>query len=213
MTEGMLFAAALARAGCLLAGYACGCLLTAETVARQALGASAFDVGSGNPGMANIAALLGVGPAALVLAGDILKTVAAVLIGTAVVAPGLGAAAVAWAGLGAALGHNFPFWHRFRGGKGVTVTCSAIVLIDPLGGFASLAVGLAVVLASKQLSFGALAIVATWCVCAYSLFGAGEVFAISLLLAALMLLAHGAVAWRGLHGGEPETDLLAALKR
>ncbi len=43
--------------------------------------------------------------------------------------PNLCVIAAAYAGLGAILGHNFPIWHRFRGGKGVTCTCAALVSI------------------------------------------------------------------------------------
>jgi glycerol-3-phosphate acyltransferase PlsY len=59
---------------CLAAGYVCGCLLTAEVVARWKTGRGARTLGSGNPGMANIAGALGKGAGALVLAGDLLKT-------------------------------------------------------------------------------------------------------------------------------------------
>ncbi|MCD8361582.1 MAG: glycerol-3-phosphate acyltransferase [Lachnospiraceae bacterium] len=58
----------------LLIGYALGNFLTAEIVSRKVSGKSAFDRGTGNPGMANIAALDGTKPALLVLAGDLLKT-------------------------------------------------------------------------------------------------------------------------------------------
>ncbi|WP_283169842.1 glycerol-3-phosphate acyltransferase [Curtanaerobium respiraculi] len=201
------------RLACLLVGYACGCFLTAEAVVRSRLGKSAFDVGSRNPGMSNVGALLGAKWAAATLAGDILKTVAGCVLARYAIAPALGLVAVAWGGLGVALGHDFPLWHRFRGGKSVAVTCSVVVLLDPLRGFASLAVGLAVVLATRQLCFGALAIVAVWCVAAFLLFGLGEVFAISAVLAGIMLAKHGGAAWRALHGEEAETNLFTKSRK
>ena len=62
---------------CLLVGYLLGSFLTAECIARRLTGRSARDLGSGNPGMANIMATLGKGPGFAVLAGDVAKTVLA----------------------------------------------------------------------------------------------------------------------------------------
>ena len=56
---------------CLLVGYLLGSFLTAECIARRLTGRSARDLGSGNPGMANIMATLGKGPGFAVLAGDV----------------------------------------------------------------------------------------------------------------------------------------------
>ena len=107
---------------CLTVGYVCGCLLTAEAVARWRTGQGARALGTGNPGMANIAGTLGKGAGALVLAGDLLKTALACALCRLLLAQALGRLAVLYAGLGAALGHNFPFWSGFHGGKGGTVT-------------------------------------------------------------------------------------------
>ena len=62
------------RIGCLIAGYLFGNVLTAEIVARLAAHKSAFEIGSGNPGTANITKQLGLKFGAIVLAGDIAKT-------------------------------------------------------------------------------------------------------------------------------------------
>ena len=102
------------RGLCLLLGYLCGCFLTAEAVAWRHAGQSAAALGSGNPGMANIASQLGRSWGAVVLLGDIAKTILAWLLGR-LLCPGL-ALAPLWTGLGAVLGHNFPFWRGFRGG-------------------------------------------------------------------------------------------------
>lgn len=198
----------LERMLCIVVGYACGCFLTADLVARRKLGASAFDVGSHNPGMANIGSLLGVKWAAVVLAGDILKTVAACELARWAIAPSLGQIAVLYGGCGAILGHNFPAWTRFRGGKGVAVTCSMLVLFDPVWGGISLLIGLAVVALTRQLCYGAVLITAVFCVFVFMLYGVGEAFAVSLFVFAMMLLKHGGPCWRALHGQEPSAHLL-----
>lgn len=216
------------RIVCIAIGYLLGCLLTADVLVRRRLGKSAFDVGSGNPGMANVGRLLGVRGAAVVLAGDIAKTILAVVLAalacralapdSVLLAPALpsppflgfpdsGTLATLYAGLGATLGHNFPFWHRFRGGKGVTTTCAATILFHPLIGVVSCLIGFGVVAVSRQLCFGAVCIPVAF-IAALAIFGAPpEALAIAAVLLVLMLVAHGGPCLRALRGEEPETKL------
>ena len=125
----------------LLIGYAFGCFLTADVVCRRLVGKPVFHVGVGNPGMANVGHELGTKAAALVLAGDIAKTLAAWLVARALFPANAAVCGLA-ATTGATIGHNFPAWHRFRGGKGVTTTCAAIILAAPALGIASAVAGL-----------------------------------------------------------------------
>ena len=130
---------------CLLAfpiGYAFGCFLAADVVCRMSVHKSCFSIGDGNPGMANVGHVLGTKAALAVLAGDILKTLLAVLISWALLGHTL--AVTLWAGFGATAGHNFPIWHHFQGSKGVTTTCSTIILASPLAGILSSIAGFAV---------------------------------------------------------------------
>lgn len=90
------------RGLCLLAGYLFGGFLTAEVVARCTAGVSARDIGTGNPGMANIATHLGKKAGLLVLAGDVIKTAAACWF-CHQLAPELGPTALLYGGLGAVL--------------------------------------------------------------------------------------------------------------
>ena len=121
------------RGLCLLAGYLLGGFLTAEVVARCTAGVSARDIGTGNPGMANIATHLGKKAGLLVLAGDVIKTAAACWF-CHQLAPELGLTALLYGGLGAVLGHNWPIWYKGRGGKGVAVTCAWLMLYLPVTG-------------------------------------------------------------------------------
>ena len=134
------------RGLCLLAGYLFGGFLTAEVVARCTAGVSARDIGTGNPGMANIATHLGKKAGLLVLAGDVIKTAAACWF-CHQLAPELGLTALLYGGLGAVLGHNWPIWYKGRGGKGVAVTCAWLMLYLPVTGvLCCLAGGVAVML-------------------------------------------------------------------
>lgn len=110
-------------------GYLFGSFLTAQLVAWLAERKDPGEIGSGNPGMANIMANVGKKAGFAVLAGDLLKTLLACLLAVWLTADEIGnSTAVLYAGVGAVLGHNYPLWRAGRGGKGVTVTCGWLVL-------------------------------------------------------------------------------------
>ncbi|MBP3886021.1 MAG: glycerol-3-phosphate acyltransferase [Olsenella sp.] len=191
---------------CALIGYALGNFLTADLVCRFAVGKSVFDVGVGNPGMANVGHELGTGPAIAVLAGDILKTVLA-WAAAQLICPGDGLSAGLAATLGTTLGHNFPAWHRFKGGKGVTTTCSAIILASPVAGVCACLVGLATVIFSGYLCFGAVAITLAFALLML-LGGAGaDVVCYALAFALLMAQAHGSAMRAALEGTQRRASI------
>ena len=129
---------------CLLIGYVCGCFLTAVVVVRLMAHEDVFQVGSGNPGMANVMHRVGKKAGFLVLAGDVIKTLLAFGISYLVARDHLGLGTIlAMAGLGTVLGHNYPIWHKFKGGKGVTVTVAYMVVsLIPWGAIIEIAVGI-----------------------------------------------------------------------
>lgn len=129
---------------CLLIGYVCGCFLTAVVVVRLMAHEDVFQVGSGNPGMANVMHRVGKKAGFLVLAGDVIKTLLAFGISYLVARDHLGLGTIlAMAGLGTVLGHNYPIWHKFKGGKGVTVTVAYMVVsLIPWGAIIGIAAGI-----------------------------------------------------------------------
>lgn len=129
----------------LVGAYLIGSLDFAYVVA-QANGVDIKSVGSGNPGTSNVLRTLGRGPAAMVLLGDLLKGVIATTLGW-LAAGGLDRAIdpamepLAWAaGFLAVVGHAFPIFHRFKGGKGVATGGGVLLFTVPL-----VAVGVALV--------------------------------------------------------------------
>ena len=184
---------------CLLVGYLCGSVLTAEIVARHMAGRSIFELGDGNPGMANVGHELGTPAALACLAGDILKTLVPVLVMNRVF-PQLGWAVVTgWTGLGATLGHCLPFWHGFRGGKGVTTIASTIILMNPLWGILAGVVAVATIILSGYLSIGAVVAmafytIATWFVLPW------ECAVIAAIFTLIQLMTH-ASKLRGIPSG------------
>ena len=187
---------------CLVIGYAFGCFLTGELVARRRTGESAARLGTGNPGMANLSHELGLRWGLLVLLGDILKTALASLTVWLLFGAALGRLALLWACLGAVLGHNFPFWQRFRGGKGVAVTCAGLILYSPLWGTAACLTGLGVTVITGWLPLGAVIIPAAFLPLSV-LFHSWEAGTLTLALTALMVSRHYHGLGRILRGEEP----------
>ncbi len=175
---------------CIIIGYIFGMFLTAEIITRKMTGKPCAELGtSGNPGMANVMANLGFKPGIAVLFGDVLKTVLAAVISYYYAAGVVGRAAILYAGLGVTLGHNYPAWNRFKGGKGVATTCTALILFSfPWGAFSDLC-GFAGVLLSKYLCIGALVIPVVFACLAFALWGT-EVGMIATALALLMAVKH-----------------------
>ena len=193
---------------CLAIGYGFGCFLSAAFAGRRR-GVSIFQMGSGNPGMANAMRCFGFGTGMAVLAGDILKTVAAWLV-TALLF-GRTAAVAGVTAVGAVLGHNFPFWHRFKGGKGVAVTCSGVVLMLPGWGFAALIAGAAAVILTRYLCVGAVVIPAVFVAPAALTAGPAAGW-IAATMTALAVVSNwkSLVKMRG--GTEPEVDVIGLIR-
>ena len=93
------------------------------------------EYGSGNSGTTNALRVLGKKAGLIVFAGDILKILAAGFLVTVLFNQGdffgdRAALYKLYAGLGAVLGHNFPFYLNFKGGKGIAVTSGLILMMD-----------------------------------------------------------------------------------
>lgn len=180
----------LAKLCCLAIGYLFGNLLAAELAARIFAHKSVFEVGDGNPGMANVGAHLGVPAAAVTLGGDVVKTILAFVVARALF-PTNAAEAGCLATMAVTLGHNHPFWHHFQGGKGVTTTVSAIILSAPAAGIVASLLGMAATLVLGYLCVGAIAITLAYSLITW-LFGLWVPFAwVSLPLLACMVMKHG----------------------
>lgn len=200
------------RVLCVIIGYFCGCFLTADIVARHLTGKSACKIGTGNPGMANIGGQFGIKWAAVVLFGDVMKTVVPCLVCRFFLFPRLGAIAILYAGVGTALGHAFPFWNKFRGGRSVAVSCTYIFLFSPVYGIAAEIIGLFAVIATGFLAVGALSIPCLYLIGVIVRYG-GEAALVTLAGTALTFFLHRDSIWRMAHKTEKKTDILSKLKK
>ncbi len=141
----------------LVIAYLLGSVDFAVVVSRR-MGIDIYEHGSGNPGTSNVLRTLGKKAAGLVLLGDALKGLSAAAIGSWLGGESVGFAAV----LLATVGHSFPVWHRFRGGRGVATAIGGAIWLEPFWGL-MLAVGwLAIVLTTKTASIASLGAMALY---------------------------------------------------
>ena len=108
------------------------------------------EYGSGNAGMTNMLGTYGKRDAAITLIGDALKAVVAVILGRIL----FGISGGYVAGLTCILGHAFPCYYKFKGGKGVVVTAATIAVIDWRIFLVLLGIFILVVAFSKYISLG-----------------------------------------------------------
>ena len=109
--------------------------------------------GSGNAGATNTMRVLGKGPAIIVLLLDALKGIVAILIALAF---GLPDWAIAVTGLLAIVGHIWPIYYGFRGGKGVATTIGVICMLLLMPGLIAGAMAILLIILTRYVSLGSL---------------------------------------------------------
>lgn len=118
---------------CLVIGYAFGLFQTAYIYGR-AHGIDIRKHGSGNAGTTNTLRVLGTKAGLIVFAGDVLKCILAVVVVRLLFGashPDTIYLLMLYTGTGAILGHNFPFYLNFKGGKGIAATAGLILSFHP----------------------------------------------------------------------------------
>jgi glycerol-3-phosphate acyltransferase PlsY len=134
-----------------LAAYLLGSIPFALICARQWGAADLRRAGSGNLGAANVMRVSGVTAGVLVAALDMAKGAASVWLAARFSAgPEISAAA----GFAAIVGHIYPVWLRFRGGKGVATACGVFSMLAPLAVPPALVVFVITVWLTKYISLG-----------------------------------------------------------
>ncbi len=149
----------LPGASLVLGAYLLGSISFSVLIVRSRVGFDVRERGSGNAGATNVLRLVGKGPAAVVLALDVIKGVAPVVLARVLEVPG---PVTGGAALAAVAGHAFPVFHQFRGGKGVATAAGALGSLAPgPAGLAAL-VFAAVVAASRYVSLASVTAVASF---------------------------------------------------
>jgi glycerol-3-phosphate acyltransferase PlsY len=167
----------------LLSAYAIGSIPFALLLARR-WGADLRRTGSGNLGAANVLRASGVTAGVLVAALDIAKGAVSVLLAQRL---SDSPAAPAFAGLAAIVGHIYPAWLRFRGGKGVATACGVFSVLTPIALPPALAIFVVGVWTTKYISLGSVLATVSLPAIAYAT-GSPHIVVVSACAAAVMIV-------------------------
>jgi glycerol-3-phosphate acyltransferase PlsY len=181
------------RLVCILIGYLLGCIQTGYIIGRIK-GIDIREHGSKSAGMTNSLRVMGRGVGAAVLLGDAAKALLAYFIGSLLfegdvftggyILPGL------YAGLGVVLGHNFPFYMKFKGGKGIASTCGLVLGADWRAALIMYVLLLSTIAVSRFVSLGSLVMTALMPVL-FWLFGYGiEAAGVALIMSVMAWVRH-----------------------
>jgi len=184
--------------GWILLGYALGSVPFAFLLARRA-GIDVRIAGSGNVGAANVLRTSGGSLGVTVMALDITKGAASVW--AAYVGAGT-PGAMAAAGAAAIVGHIYPVWLRFHGGKGVAVAAGVFSLLAPIATVAAALVFLAIVWLTRLVSLGSVAATVMLPPMAIAAGAPPQVLEAAVGAAVLILFRHRANVRRLLRGTE-----------
>lgn len=134
----------------LVISYLLGSVNTSIVVSKLFSKSDIRKSGSGNAGMTNTMRVMGKKAGIIVVFGDMLKTIIAMLICGFIG----GENAMIFAGLGVVLGHVFPLYFGFRGGKGVLTGVTIVLFADFRVGLISLLIFFILILITKMVSVG-----------------------------------------------------------
>jgi glycerol-3-phosphate acyltransferase PlsY len=141
-------------AAAIVAAYLLGSIPFALILARRWSAVDLRRVGSGNLGAANVMRTSGIAAGALVAVLDMAKGMAGVMVAAMLTSNDTAASAAA--GLAAIVGHIYPVWLRFRGGKGVATACGVFSILTPVAVPPALAIFLLTAWLTKYISLASL---------------------------------------------------------
>jgi len=136
----------------IVVGYLLGSLSISVILSRNVMGSDVRSHGSGNAGATNMARVFGMKAGVMTLAGDMLKALIAMWLGKLL----LGDIGLAVSGIACIVGHCFPVFHDFKGGKGISVGAAIGIAIDWRVFVFIVVVFLIAAFLTKKVSFGSL---------------------------------------------------------
>lgn len=204
---------------CLLIGYAFGCFQTSYIYGRLH-GIDIRNYGSGNAGTTNSLRVLGKKAGLIVLLCDMLKTGLAIILVRVLFREQYGDILyllAIYAAAGSVLGHNFPFYLGFKGGKGIACTAGLIIFFHPYLVLPQAVSFLTIFFTTHYVSLGSL-VTEVLLVAEMVIFGQlgvfgmsqgalNELYIVTILLAALGFWGHRANIKRLIHKEERKTYL------
>ena len=182
-------------------GYILGSVSISIILSKLAMGSDIREKGSGNAGATNMARNFGMKAGFVTLGGDMLKAILAMALGWLLLGREMG---VMVGGLASMLGHCFPVFYKFKGGKGVSVLAAIALMIDWRVTAVGLAMFLIVAFATKKVSAGSITAAVTVPVCT-ALFNLGTpLLILAIVGGATVIIQHRANIGRLIRGEEPD---------
>lgn len=185
---------------CAIGGYLIGSISVSILLSRFVFGNDVRAQGSGNAGAANVARVLGLGAGALTFLGDFAKGVLAMWLGGLL----LGSLGTCIAGIACLLGHCFPIYFRFKGGKAVSTGAAVALMLDWRLFLVAIAAFALAALLFRTASVSSMTAAVAVAVCAPFLTHDAALLTLSTFAALLVLVMHRTNIRRLLHGTEPK---------
>ena len=179
--------------------YLLGSISFGMIVAKLAGGPNLREVGSQNTGATNVLRVMGLKIGLIVFVLDILKALIACIIGRV----WLGLNGAMLAGLAVVIGHNWPCFFQFKGGKGVASTLAVMLLTFPIPAIICYVVAIVLIATTKYVSLGSITLAALFAILVIATNWANWLVILwVLIIAGLLIWRHHANIGRLLHGTE-----------
>ena len=179
--------------------YLLGSISFGMIVAKLKGGPNLREVGSKNTGATNVLRVMGVKTGLIVFVLDILKALIACIIGRCWM--GLNGAMVA--GIAVVIGHNWPCFFQFKGGKGVASTLAVMLMTFPVPAVICYIVAIVLIATTRYVSLGSITLAALFAVMVIATNWANWLVILwVLIIAGLLIWRHHANIGRLLHGTE-----------
>lgn len=172
---------------CCAVSYLLGSLNFGLLISKYRFGDDIRSHGSGNAGMTNMLRTYGKSAAAFTLLGDMLKAVISVLIVGRLLGGFYGAY---FAGLGCIIGHVYPVFFKFKGGKGVAVAAAMVLCLEPLVFLILFALFAMIVGFTKYLSLGSVVCMMVFPLVLYRFTGPDIHIIIAAIIAVFVIWLH-----------------------
>lgn len=199
---------------CLLIGYGFGCIQTAYIIGKAVKNVDVREHGSGNAGTSNVIRVVGRRAGLAVFICDVLKAVAAFVVCALIfegggsffednlwLIPGL------YAGLGVILGHNFPFFLKFKGGKGIASSLGVVLALDWRAAIVVYVVGFLILVLTRYISLTSLTMSLVLPLMLFVLNHQPETLIVTIFMAAMAFFLHRGNIQRLLGGTERKLNL------